>query len=190
DGGYSTKEAEATYLQITGPSRLNFNIEWNDQSLLTEAERGIIQSTPRSLASDPDPALYRSLISDNAGVEATGNFTTRLGGRTSLSVNAAFERNDSLRYQGLDTAFLVAPDGTTAFRTLGADDPLTVDTRSTTYSLGTTLDTRLGDWQITATADGNHAVSRNLIDRRADVTGLQAAAAAGTLAPDADLGVL
>src|SRR5690606_3919532 len=95
DGGYSTKEAEATYLQITGPSRLNFNTEWNDRRRLTEAERGIIQSTPRGLASDPDPALYRSLISDNAGVEATGNFTTRLGGRTSLSVNAAFERNDS-----------------------------------------------------------------------------------------------
>jgi len=187
DGGYSAKEAEATYLQITGPSRLNFNLEWNDQSLLTEAERNVIQTTVPTFPSDPDPALYRSLISDTAGVEATGNFTTRLGGRTSLSVNATFERSDSLRYQGIDSVLLTAPDGTTALRTFGADDPLTVDARSTTYALGTTLDTRLGDWQITATADGNHAVSRNFIDRRADVTGLQAAAAAGTLAIDADL---
>ena len=196
DGDYSSKQAEATYLQIAGASRLNFNVEWNDQSLLTEAERGVIQSNPRAFASDPDPALYRSLVSDNAGIEATGNFTTRLGGRTSLSVNASFQRDDSLRFQGLDTVLLTPPGGGPGdgvLRTFGADDPLTVDTRSTTYSLGTTLDTRIGDWQITATADGNHAVSRNLIDRRVDpllLEPLQDAAEAGTLALDGDLGTL
>jgi len=191
DGGYSTKEAEATYLQIAGASRYNFNLGWQDQSPLTEAERGVLQSTGiPTFATDPDQALYRSLIADTAGLEANGNFSTRLGGRTSLSLNAAFQRNDSLRLQGLDTAFLTAPGGATALRTLGEDDPLSVDTRSTTYSLGTTIDTRVADWQITATADANHAVSRSLIDRRADVSGLQAAAAAGTLALDADLAAL
>lgn len=190
DGGYSTKEAEATYLQIAGQTRMNFNLEWNDQSLLTEAERDVIQSTVPTFATDPDPALYRSLVSDTASLGATGNFTTRIGNRTSVSVNAAFERSDSLSLQGLDTVLLTSPDGVTALRTLGEDDPLTVDRRTTTYSLGTTIDTRLADWQITATADGNHAVSRSLIDRRADVSGLQAAAAAGTLALDADLPAL
>lgn len=196
DGGYSTKEAEATYLQIAGASRLNFNLEWNDQSLLTEAERGVSQSGAPTFPNDPDPALYRSLVSDTAGIEATGNFTTRLGGRTSLSVNATFQRDDSLRYQGLDAVVLTPPSGNPAdsvLRTFGEEDPLTVDTRSTTYSLGTTLDTRLGDWQVTATADGNHAVSRNLIDRRIDplvLAPLQQQALAGTLALDGDLGVL
>src|SRR5690606_37796893 len=171
-----------------------FNLEWNDQSLLTEAEREVIQSGAPTFASDPDPALYRSLVSDTAEIEATGNFTTRLGGRTSLSVNATFERNDSLRYQGLDAVVLTPPSGDPAgsvLRTFGEEDPLTVDTRSTTYSLGTTLDTRLGDWQVTATADGNHAVSRNLIDRRIDplvLAPLQQQALAGTLALDTDLG--
>src|SRR5690606_23040047 len=100
EGGYSTQEAEATYLQIAGPSRYNFNIGWQNQSLLTEAERGVVQSTGvPTFASDPDQALYRSLIADTAGLEANANFTTRLGGRTSLSLNAAFERNDSLRFQ-------------------------------------------------------------------------------------------
>ena len=188
DGGYSTKEAEATYLQIAGQTRMNFNLEWNDQSLLTEAERDVIQSNVPTFATDPDPALYRSLISDTASLGATANFTTRIGNRTSLSVNAAFERSDSLNLQGLDTVLLTAPGGATALRTFGEDNPLTVDRRSTTYSAGTTVDTRLGDWQITATADGNHAVSRSLIDRRADVSGLQAAAAAGMLVLDADLG--
>ena len=190
NGGYSTKETEATYLRIAGSSRLNFNLGWEDQSLLTEAERGVIQSSPPpTFASDPDPALYRSLIADTAKLEATGNFTTRLGTRTSLSVNSTFERNDSLRYQGLDTVSLTS-SGVTVLRTLGEEDPLTVDTRNTTYALGTTIDTRLGGWQITGTADANHADSRSLIDRRADVTGLQAAASAGTLALNADLGPL
>jgi hypothetical protein len=190
EGGYSTKEAEATYLRIAGNSRLNFNLGWEDQSLLTEAERGVIQSSPPpTFATDPDPALYRSLVADTAKLEATGNFTTRFGARTSLSINSTFERNDSLRYQGLDTVSLTS-GGVTVLRTLGEEDPLTVDTRNTTYSLGTTLDTRIGGWQITGTADANHAVSRSLIDRRADVTGLQAAASAGTLALDAELGLL
>lgn len=197
DGGYSTQEVEATYLQIAGTSRMNFNLGWENQSLLTEAERGVIQSTSAPvLATDPDQALYRSLIADTAGLEANGNFTTRLGNRTSLSLNAAFERNDSLRFQGLDTVVLTPPGGgpgDSVLRTFGEDDPLTVDTRTTTYSLGTTLDTRLGDWQITGTADGNHVETRSLIDRRLDpatLQPLQAAALAGTLALDADLPTL
>src|SRR5690606_10764389 len=74
-----------------------------------------------------------------------------------------------------------APDDAMAVRTFG--DPLTVDSRTSTYSLGTTVDTRIGDWQITGTADGNHAVSRSRIDRRADfaeLADLQDAARAGT----------
>lgn len=188
EGGYSTQEAEATYLQIAGPGRYNFNIGWQNQSLLTEAERGVIQSTGvPTFETDPDQAAFRSLIADTAGLEATGNFTTSLGGPTSLSLNATFQRNDSLRYQGLNTVQLTAPDGSTALRTFGEDDPLTVDTRNTTYSFGTTLNTRVSDWQITGTADANHAVSRSLIDRRADVTALMDAAAAGTLPIDAEL---
>src|SRR5690606_2277303 len=134
EGGYSTQQAEATYLQIAGPGRYNFNIQWENQSPLTEAERGVIQSTGvPTFATDPDQAAYRSLIADTAGIEATGNFTTSLGGRTSLSLNANFQRNDSLRLQGLDTVLLTAPDGSSALRTFGEDDPLTVDTRNTTY---------------------------------------------------------
>jgi hypothetical protein len=188
DGGYSQKEVEGTYLQLIGEARLNFNLEWNDTSLLTEAERDIIQSSPPTFPTDPDPAEYRSLISDAAGIEGTANFTTRLGeGGSSLSLNATFERSDSLRYQGLDTVVLTAPGGESALRTFGADDPLTVDARTDTYSLGATLNTSLGDWQITATADGSLSDSRSLIERFADTTALEDAAADGTLPIDAVL---
>jgi hypothetical protein len=195
DGGKSTKEAEATYLQIAGQSRINFNLGWQDESLLTEAERGITQSVVPVVPGDPDQARYRSLAADTAGLEATANFTTRIGSTTSVSVNAAFERSDSLRLQGLDTVQLLGPvqdDGTRAsrLRIFGEDDPLTVESRTSTYSLGTTVDTMIGDWQLTATADGNHRVGRSLIDRRADVSGLLAAASAGTLGLDDDLGII
>jgi hypothetical protein len=194
DGGYSTQEVEATYLQLIGESRLNFNLDWNNSSLLTEAERGVIQTTGvvPLLAGDPDPALYRSLIADSAGIEATGNFSTRIATGTSLSLNATFERNDSLRFQGLDTVLLTDPNGAQVLRSFNADDPLTVDSRTTTYSLGSTVNTSLGDWQITGTADASRAESRSVIDRRvgsADLLALQNAAQAGTLALDADLDV-
>jgi iron complex outermembrane receptor protein len=188
EGGYSQKEVEATYLQLMGNARLNFNLGWEDTSLLTEAERGVIQSNPPTFPSDPDPARYRSLISDAAGIEGTANFTTRLGeGGSSLSLNATFERADSLRYQGLDSVVLTAPGGASALRTFGEDDPLTVDARTDTFSLGATLNSSLGDWQITGTADGSLTDSRSLIERFADTTALADAAADGTLPIDAAL---
>lgn len=192
DGGYSTQELEGTYLQLVGESRINFNVDWNNSSVLTEAERGVIQANAPVVAGDPDPANYRSLVSDSAGIQATGNFTTRIATGTSLSLNAAFERSDSLSYQGLNTVFLQGPedpDGVrdSRLRIFGEDDPLTVDRRTTTYSFGSTLNTGIGDWQINATLDANRADSRSLITRRADTTALVAAAEAGTLDLDGAL---
>jgi hypothetical protein len=186
EGDTSTTQLEATYLKIIGQSRLNFNLGLDDTSLLTEAERGVIQSTARTYPSDPDPAEFRSLIADTAGIEGTANFTTKLGsGGSSLSVNATFERNDSLRYQGIDSVTLTAPaPGGSAYRTFNADDPLTVDSRTDTFSLGTTLNTNISDWQITGTADGSLAKSRSISERFANTSSLQTAAAAGTLPID------
>lgn len=198
DGGYSTKEAEATYLQLIGDSRVNINLGWDTSSVLTEADRNVLQAdggTP-ILATDPDPAFYRSLVADSTSFEATGNFTTRLGeGPTSLSLNATFERDDSLRLQGLDSVILTPPSGSadSVLRTFNEGNPLTVDSRTSTYSVGGTLNSSFGDWQITGTVDANRADSRSVIDRRvsdAELAALQNAAAAGTLALDADLDAL
>jgi hypothetical protein len=191
DGGYSAKEVEGTYVRIAGDSRLNLNLGWDDTNLLTEAERGVVQTagTAAQLPGDPNPAEYRSLVSDSADVEATANWTTRLADNgTSLSLNATFERSDSLRLQGLNNVVLTDPAGTSLLRTFGADDPLSVETRSNTYAIGSALNAPLGDWQLTATADASRIDSRSRIDRRADTTALVAAAEAGQLALDADLG--
>ena len=193
DGGYSEQEVEATYLHIDGPSRLNFNFDWERSSMLTEAERGIIQSDNSipTFASDPDPAAYRSLVSETGDYELTGNWTARLNeSGTSLSVNGTFERNDSLSLQGLDSILLAdsdAADANTALRVFNLQSPLTVDTRSDTYALGSTLNTGLGNWSVTATLDASREESHSLIARNADTTGLVEDAAAGLLALDADL---
>lgn len=189
DGGYSTQELESTYLRIAGDSRLNVNLGWTNSSTLTEAERGVIQSggVP-DLATDPDPALYRSLVADSASLEGTLNWTTKLGADHALALNATFERDDSLRLQGLDTVLLTDPDGNSVLRSFNADDPLSVDNRSKTLAGGATLTLNFGEWEVITTADASRSNSNSRIQRRVDTAALVAAAADGTLALDADLG--
>ncbi len=192
DGGFSQQDVEATYLRIDGASRLNLNLEGNNSSsLLTEGERGVIQSpgSVPTLASDPDPADFRSLVGESSGLEATANWTTGLGASgNSLSLNATYEREDSLRLQGLDTVLLTDPDGDTALRAFNPADPLAVDRGGNSYSTAATLNAGLGDWQITGTVDATLADSVSRTQLRLDTAALVAAAAAGTLALDADLG--
>ena len=183
-GGFQTYEVEATALRIDGPQRFSVTAKIDDTSELTEAERGVIQaagSVP-TVATDPDPATFRSLIADSRELGlnvslARGLGKDGLGGNFSLNGNLT--RTDSRRNSGLDVVVLTAPGGATAIRTL--DDPLERRTRTTTAQGGAALNSRLGDWQLNATLDGTHAESRTLIDRRANTAALVTAAAAGTL---------
>lgn len=180
-GGYSTQELEGTYVRIAGDSRLNLNLDWTNSSPLTEAERDVTQTTVSTVPGDPSTADYRSLVADSAGLDITGNWTTKLADNgTALSLNGNVQRSDTLRLQGLDSVLLTGPTNDTALRTFGAEDPLKVDSRTTTYAAGGTLNMPVGTFQMTATVDGSHAAARSLIDRRADTTALRAAALAGT----------
>lgn len=183
-GGFQTYEVEATSLRIKGPQRFSITAKIDDTSELTEAERGVIQ-TPGSVptvSTDPDPAAYRSLIADSRELGlnmslARGLGKDGLGGN--VSVNGNLTRTDSRRNSGLDVVVLRAPGGATAVRSLV--DPLERVTRTTTAQGGAALNSRLGNWQLSATLDGTHTESRTIIDRRANTAALVAAAAAGTL---------
>ena len=174
-GGYSSSEVELTYLRIAGADRLNVNLELGDTSLLTEAERGIIQnagSVP-TVAGDPDPARFRSLVSDDANLELGATWTRGLGeNEGSIAVNGNFERSDELAYSGLDTVLLTDSAGFSALRVLDTN-ALLRDTRSTTVALGTTLNKPVGDFELTATANASHGEARSLIDRRRNLSILQ-----------------
>lgn len=186
-GGYSVNEQELTYLRIRDGGRLNVNLEASDTSLLTEAERGVIQSadSKSDLSGDPDPAQYRSLVADGLELEATVNYAKAvLDNGTAISLNATYERSESRSLSGLNAVQLTDAAGNTAYRTLGADDPLERNVTSNTYSASASLTRPFGGWMMTATSDGVISDSETLIDRRADTGDLVAAALAGTLAID------
>ncbi|MGB7373126.1 hypothetical protein [Pontixanthobacter sp.] len=183
-GGYSVSEQELTLLRIAGGGRLNLNAEARDVSLLTEDERAIIQTqgSLSDVASDPDPAAFRSLIADSAQKEITANWAKAfLNTGSSLSVNATYERNDSLSLSGLNSVLLTDDLGNQLFRTFGADDPLERRGSSDTVSAALSYSRPIGDFQFAATADGAFSDSRTEIDRRAVVSGIIAAAADGAL---------
>ncbi len=192
-GGFGTWEGQASLMRIDGANRLNLAFYVEDTSLLTEAERGVVQSAPAApvVAGDPDPAAFRSLLADTRDIGLNGTWSKGLGERGmdgSISLNASIFRNDSQTLSGLDTVLLTAPGGAQALRSLG--DPLFRTSRTETIEAGATLNKRLGEWQLNATLNGSHAKTNTLIDRRADVSALIAAASAGTLAIGGPLPVL
>lgn len=153
-GGYSRNEQELTYLRIGETGRLNFNLEVEDGSMLTEAERGL------TVDGDPVEAQYRSLISDTWGAEATANYARAfIDSGTSLSVNGTYERSESRSLSGL------AVDGATPIERRSASD---------SFSVGGSVNKPLGDWNATFTTDANRTLSETEIDRF-DATGFDIA---------------
>lgn len=190
-GGFQAYELEATALRIAGKQRFNVTAKIDDTSPLTEAERGVIQSSSLSVSTDPDPAAARTLIADSRELSlntawSRGLGKDGLGGQISLSGNVT--RSDSRSLSGLTLVALTAPDAIRAVRAVG--DPLERLTRSTALQVGAGINTFFGNWQFNATVDGSHGESRTLIDRRADTAALVAAAASGSLPINGALPVL
>ena len=164
-GGSSTTELEGSVMRINGPSRLNLTATSSDTTPLTEAQRSIIPSAlvaPGQL----DPAPFRTLIADSRelGLNATWSKGLGNGGLDGqLSLNAAASRSDSRALSGLDL--------------LGS--PLARTNRTTGLQGGAGLNRRLGEWQLSATLDGNRSASDTRIDRL-DGGGFDTAAADST----------
>lgn len=189
-GGSHTSRVELSRVRIAGPKRFSVTGTFNDTSPLTEAERGIVQTpgTVPSVSGDPDPARFRTLISDSSDASLNTSWSRGLGKDGTggqISLNATATRSDSRSQSGLDVVRLVAPDGSSALRTI--DDPLERRTRVTTLQGGAGFNGLLGTWQLSATLDATHNLVEVGIDRSADTLALVAAAAAGTLAIDGPL---
>ncbi|MFM2272124.1 MAG: hypothetical protein RL702_1189 [Pseudomonadota bacterium] len=183
-GGFNSWELEASQMRIDGPSRFNVTASIEDGSPLFESERpGLISaSNLPSVAGDPDPRAFRSLIADTRDIGVNASWTKGLGkdgtgGAISLNANAS--RSDSLSWSGLDLARLADAGGATALRALA--DPLERRGQTTSLQGGAGLNLFPGRWQLSATLDAGHTVNTTRIDRRADTSGLIAAALAGSL---------
>ncbi|MGB3738499.1 MAG: TonB-dependent receptor [Pontixanthobacter sp.] len=173
-GGYSFNEQEATLLKITGGGRLNVNLEREDTSALTEAERNIRQTEDdvTRLPTDPDPAAFRTLIGDSVAYEASVNYAKAfLDSGSSVSINGTYERSESENLFGLDTVVLTDSTGS-VLRTLNVQDPLRQRSESDTFSAAGSYSRPLGGYVLTLTADASYADTTNRIDQRADVSAL------------------
>ncbi|MCB2080148.1 MAG: TonB-dependent receptor, partial [Novosphingobium sp.] len=189
-GGFANSEIEAGLIRIDGPQRLNIEAKSVDDTLLTEAERNVRQAQAGvpTVTGDRDPAQFRSLVDDSRELTLNGTWSTGFGeggSDGSLSVNAAFTRNDSRALLGLDTVLLIDPGGNSAIRSLG--DPLERNRRTSTVQGGATLNHRIGDWQLSATVDASHVDTATRVDQRGATGALVEAAAAGLLAIDGPL---
>lgn len=152
-GGYANHELEGSILRIDGPRRLNFEAKFSESSLLTEAERGIIQN-PADLPLVPagtDPGAFRSLAPDSREIALNGSWSTGLGTDGlggSLSANGAYTRTDSRSLSGLDEVLLA-----------GTPQQLRALEREATTDLlqgGVALNKLLGNWLLSVTGDAGY----------------------------------
>ncbi len=189
-GGTADGELELSQLLINGPRRINIAGEINTTSMLTEAERDIAQTpgTQPTVATDPDPAAFRSLRGESESYELEGSFNTAIGegaDSKAISANLSLAQNYSRSLSGLEIVTLT--DGTDSAVRAIDDDPLTRRSRSTTVSGGGAYRQKFGDFDFDLTLDGTYNASESDIDARRDLSVLQDMVDAGTLAIDGPL---
>ncbi|MGV3512700.1 MAG: TonB-dependent receptor [Novosphingobium sp.] len=182
-GGFTEWEQEFTLTKIAGGNRINVTGKVEDASPLTEAERGIVQpgTSAMRVAGDPDPAAFRTLIADSKSAQLNASLARALGGGAGLSVNLLAQRDDSRSLNGLNSVTLTDAEGSFS-RFILDPQPLTTRRRATTLQASAALNKPLGDWNLAVTADGGHVETRSTIDRRSDLSGLQALVNSGALA--------
>ncbi|NQX96084.1 MAG: hypothetical protein HRT64_14415, partial [Erythrobacter sp.] len=189
-GGQFINEQEFGYLKIAGGGRINFNFTAGDASLLTEDERGIIQ-TPGStsdLATDPQQAQFRSLSADTRNLEGNLSWAKAfLDSGITVSANVGYDRNDSRSLDGLNLVTLTDANGDSLTRTFGASDPLERRTSSDSFFAAGSFTKPVNAFRLTSTVDGSLTESTTQIDNRFDTSDLQQAALDGTLAIDGEL---
>ena len=188
-GGYDNYELEAGLFKVSGPRRYNVSVELEQTSMLTEAERGVLQEDDETpdVPGDPDPARYRSLAASDRQFELEGTMTQGIGENGlggSITASGGFTHTQTTSLSGLDTVRLEY-DGQGALRAL--PDPLTTRTVADAFEAGLGYSKMFGDWQFSATADGSYTDTETRVDRRRDTSALVDAAAAGNLAIDGAL---
>jgi len=157
-GGFDNWELESGYLSIDGPRRFDLEAKVVEDSMLTEAERGVRQSEDAIPATpgDPDPARFRSLVDANRDITFAGNWSTGLGKDGldgTLALDASYARTDTRSLSGFDYVL---------------DDPLERKTAIDKFEAGASLNKPLGSWQLSATLDTGYSDTQTRIDRDAD----------------------
>ncbi len=188
-GGYGVSEYEATYTKFGKGSRLNLNVEYEPTTALRESERDIVQSdiaAGEALVSDINPqdvGAYRTLIAASDPVKANANYSMSLAPGTRLSLNAAYERDESWSLFGLNSASLLVPSSNPFARSIDDETiriftteprPLTRVTRSESLLGGFALNGNLSGWRWSLTGDASNVTQVTNTDVRADFAAISA----------------
>jgi len=138
EGGRGHAEADLNYLQIIGPTRTSFDIEYQNQGALLESERDIIQT--RTGPAGVDIGGFRTLLPETERIELSGNHSRMIFGKVGATVDGRFIVSSSASLLGLpsdDPASLV---------------PLGRESDTWNGHLGMTLNGDLQPWRWNFTA--------------------------------------
>ncbi len=196
-GDQGKTELESTFTRIGKNSRLNLNVEYETQSAITEAERGIIQDEAGDLVNLGD---FRTLSAPSDNVEFNGNYSRTFADGTSLSFNGGYIYDKSRALLGLAGGTLDIP-ATSPFAQSASDEslfryftqfgPLHKTVETNTFQGGAALNGVTSGWRYSLTADYAREETETATDNSGDISALQAGIDAGTADPFAsDFGAL
>jgi len=189
-GGRFVNEQELGYLKIANGGRFNFNFTAQDASLLSEAERDIIQTqgSVSELESDPNQAEFRTLQPDRRGLEASLSWARAYpSSGISVSSNVEYSREDTSILDGLNLVTLIDANGNSLLRSFGEDNPLERRTARDRGSVSASLSAPVNAFRLTTTFDASLTESTTQIDNRFDTSALEQAALDGILALNGEL---
>lgn len=178
-GGQGRSELEGTITRIGENSRVNINLEWQNNTAITESERDIIQDAAGELVNLGD---YRTLVAPSDNVELNANYSRNFDNGMSLSLNGGYVYDKSRGLQGLPGGTLEVA-GDPLFRYFTEYGPLRRVQETNTAQAGLTLNGMLSDWRWSLTSDYTRTQVNTDTDRSGDTSALQAAIDAGTVDP-------
>ncbi|MEH6757483.1 MAG: TonB-dependent receptor [Parasphingorhabdus sp.] len=196
-GDQGQSELESTFTKIGENSRLNVNIEYQNKTAITEAERGIIQS---DAAAAVNLGNFRTLSAPSDNVELNTSYSRSLGNGTSLSFNGGYVYDKSRALFGLSSGtvdipatspFATSADDESLFRYFTQFNPLRKIVETNTIQGGAALNGSFSRWNYSLTADYARTRVDTATDNSGDLSALQAAIDNGTADPFAtDYGIL
>jgi hypothetical protein len=151
-GGRGVAEVDLDYLQIAGPTRTQFGIEYQNQSALLESERDIIQAIELS---DSDIGDFRSLLGENESIQVNGTHSRNVLGNVGATVDARFTHSRSDSLLGLPSN---DPDSRT---------PLTRSGETWNNHVGLGLNGDIAPWRWNFTANYDRVENDSETERRA-----------------------
>jgi len=181
-GAQGRSELETTLTRIGKNRRVNINLEWANNTAITESERDIIQNPAGALVNLGD---FRTLVAPSDNVELNANYSRQFGNGMALSLNGGYVYDKSRGLQGLPSGTLQVA-GDPLFRYFTEYGPLNRVQKSNTAQAGLTLNGNLSEWRWSLTSDYSRQQINSDTDRSGDIGALQAAIDAGAVDPFAD----